>query len=75
MDSLTSRKLIAACVGLIAIVVVAVVNAWQPIGNFSDVLKALTGITSLVIIGQAWLDYQGKGPPPTLPSRFRHREE
>lgn len=65
MESLTSRKLIAACVGLTAIVIVSVVNAWQPIGSFVDVLKALTGVTSLTIIGQAWLDSKTNGSPPT----------
>lgn len=53
---LSSRKLAAALGGLFAISVVAIVNAWQPVGDFVPVLKALAGVTVIAIVGQGALD-------------------
>lgn len=56
MEKLGSRKLAAGVCGMVALVVVTIVHAFQPIPDFTQVAQALVGITGLLIVGQAGLD-------------------
>lgn len=56
MEKLGSRKLAAGICGMVAIVAVTCVHAFQPIPDFTQVIQSLLGLTGLLIVGQAGLD-------------------